>query len=150
MRKLKILAMLAITAALIAACSPAAATAPAAQPAAAAKVAGGTINATLTDMKVTVDHTSISAGPVTFVVKNSGAILHELVVIQTDVAQDKMVMGTEEVGKMDETGNVGETGDVLAGESKAFTVNLPAGHYVLMCNEVGHYEAGMHVAFTVN
>jgi uncharacterized cupredoxin-like copper-binding protein len=149
MRNLKILAMVAIAATLAIGCSAAAA--PATQPAAAAaRVSGGTINATLTDMKIAVDHTTISAGPVTFVVKNAGAVLHELVVIQTDVAQDKMVMGTETVGKMDETGNVGETGDVAAGESKTFTVNLPAGRYVLMCNEVGHYDAGMHMAFTVN
>lgn len=139
MRKLKLLAMLAIAAALVMGCSAAVAPAP-----------GGTVNATLTDMKVAVDRNSISAGPVTFVVKNSGAVKHELVVIQTDVPQDKLAAGTEEAGRMDETGNVGETGDVNAGGSKTFTVTLPAGHYVLMCNEVGHYASGMHMAFTVN
>jgi len=36
------------------------------------------------------------------------------------------------------------------GETKTFTVTLPAGHYVLMCNEIGHYSAGMHMTFTVN
>ena len=150
MRTLKIMVMLAISAALVAGCSPATSSAPAAAVAGAETTPGGTIKATLTDMKVSVDHNSVSAGLVTFVVKNSGAILHELVVIQTDTAQDKMVMGTETVGKVDETGNVGETGDVAAGESKTFTVDLPAGHYVLMCNEVGHYDSGMHIAFTVN
>ena len=82
--------------------------------------------------------------------KNNGAVVHELVVIQTDVAQDKLAVNTEEAGKMDETGNVGETGDVEAGASKTFTVTLPAGHYVLMCNEIGHYGSGMHMTFTVN
>jgi len=66
------------------------------------------------------------------------------------VAQDKIAMNMDEAGKMDETGNVAETGDVDAGQSKTFTVTLPAGHYVLMCNEIGHYEAGMHMTFTVN
>jgi len=37
-----------------------------------------------------------------------------------------------------------------AGASNTFTVTLPAGHYILMCNELGHYAAGMHMAFTVN
>jgi len=140
MRNLKILAMVAIAATLAIGCT-AAKEAPA---------HGGTVNATLTDMKVAVDKTSIPAGEITFVVKNSGAVMHELVVIQTDVSQDKLAMNMDEAGKMDETGNVGETGDVNAGESKTFTVTLPAGHYVLMCNEVGHYASGMHMAFTVN
>jgi uncharacterized cupredoxin-like copper-binding protein len=118
--------------------------------AAAAPTQGGTVNATLTDMKISLDRTSVPAGTITFVVKNTGAIEHELVVLQTDTAQDKIAMDMDEAGKMDETGNVGETGDVDAGGSKTFTVTLPAGHYVLMCNEVGHYAAGMHMTFTVN
>ena len=138
MRKLKILAMFAITAALAMGCT-ATTTAP-----------GGTVNATLTDMKIAVDRSSVPAGPITFVVKNNGAVVHELVVIKTDVSQDKLAANADEVGKMDETGNVGETGDMIVGASKTFTVTLGAGHYVLMCNEIGHYAKGMHMAFTVN
>ena len=141
MLKLKSLAMLTIATALLASCAGAAAPV--------AVVSGGTVNATLTDMKISVDKTSISAGTVKFVVKNSGAAIHELVVIKTDVAQDKFAAG-DEAGKMDETGNVGETGDVIAGGSNTFSVLLPAGHYVLICNEVDHYMSGMHMAFTVN
>ena len=66
------------------------------------------------------------------------------------VSRGGLPLSLDEAGKMDETGNVGETGDVAAGESKTFTVTLPAGHYVLICNEVGHYASGMHMAFTVN
>lgn len=140
MFKLKLATLLAITAALAVGCSSAAA----------APTQGGIVNATVSDMKISVDRTSVPAGAVTFVVKNTGAVVHELVVLQTDVAQDKIPMDMDEAGKMDETGNVGETGDVDAGQSKTFTVTLPAGHYVLMCNEVGHYAAGMHMTFTVN
>jgi uncharacterized cupredoxin-like copper-binding protein len=83
-------------------------------------------------------------------VKNSGTMEHELVVIQTDLAEDKLAPDVEEPGKVDETGNVGETGEIKVGESKTFTITIPAGHYVIMCNEVGHYAAGMHLTFTVN
>jgi uncharacterized cupredoxin-like copper-binding protein len=140
MINLKLAAILAITAALAVGCAGAAA----------APTKGGTVNATLSDMKISLDRTSIPAGTITFVVKNTGAVEHELVVLQTDVAQDKVAMDADEAGKMDETGNVGETGDMNVGETKTFTVILPAGHYVLMCNEVGHYAAGMHLSFTVN
>ena len=146
MIKLKALAMLAIATTLLAGCASTAAAPATVAPAA----AGGTVNATLTDMKISVDKTAVAAGPVTFVVKNSGAVVHELVVLKTDVSQDKIAMGTEVAGKVDETGNVGETGDVVASGSNTFVVTLPAGHYVLICNEVGHYEAGMHMTFMVN
>ena len=99
---------------------------------------------------ISVDRNSVAVGPVTFVVKNSGLLLHELVVLRTDVAHDKLGANTSEPGKVEETGNVGETGDVNAGDSKTFTVTLAAGHYVLLCNEVGHYAGGMHMAFAVN
>ena len=137
MPTLKLLAIIVTSAALLAGCG-------------AATPKATTVNATLTDMKIALDRTSVPAGEITFVVKNSGALEHELVVIKTDVPQDKLAPDEDEAGKMDETGNVGETGDMNAGTSRTFTITLPAGHYVLMCNEVGHYGLGMHMAFTVN
>ena len=139
MRIQRLTLLLGISAALAASCGTAAA---------ATKTT--TVNATLTDMVITVDRASAPAGIITFVVKNNGAVVHELVVIQTDLAPDKLAADADEVGKMDETGNVGETGDVVVGASKTFTITLGPGHYVLMCNEVGHYAAGMHMAFVVN
>jgi uncharacterized cupredoxin-like copper-binding protein len=146
MRTLKVLAMLGLATALLAGCASAAAAPRPGQTA----LDAGTVHATLSDnMKIAVDKTSVPAGLVTFIVKNSGAVVHELVILQTDVAEDKVAADADEAGKMDETGNVGETGDMKAGEGKTFTVTLPAGHYVLMCNEIGHYTSGMHLTFTV-
>ena len=50
---------------------------------------------------------------------------------------------------MSEEGTQGESGDLEAGLTKDFTLNLSAGKYVLMCNQPGHYMAGMHIAFVV-
>ena len=130
---------------------------------------GTTVNSTLTDEMtmtgyggttgmmgnagrglISVDRSSVPSGQVTFVVKNGGLLVHEFVVLQTEVAHDKIRAASSEPGKVDETGSVGETGALNAGESKTLTLTLAAGHYVLMCNEVGHYEGGMHLAFTVN
>jgi uncharacterized cupredoxin-like copper-binding protein len=148
----KTLSIGAIAVVFAAGCASTAVQAPAAAqaPVAAVNTPGGTVNTTLTDMKITVDHAAMSAGAITFVVKNTGAVAHELVLLRTDVAQDKLATDPDEAGKMDETGNIGETGDMAVGESKSFTVTLAAGHYVLMCNEIGHYSAGMHMTFTVN
>ena len=83
-------------------------------------------------MKIALDRATVPAGQVTFVVT------------------DQIAANADEAGKMDETGNIGETGEMDTGTSKTFTVTLSAGHYILMCNEVGHYTSGMHMAFTVN
>ena len=118
-------------------------------PSAAAGATGGNVSATLTDSKITLDRTTVPAGAVTFSVKNVGTITHELVVIKTGVAQDKMPADADEAGKVSEEGSQGESGDIDKGDAKTFTLNLAPGSYVLMCNEIGHYASGMHLAFTV-
>jgi len=110
---------------------------------------GGQVSVTLTDTGVTLAQTSVSSGPVTFKVKNAGSIVHELVVVRTDIAQDKIQPNTDEPSKMSEEGTQGESGDLEAGLTKDFTLNRSAGKYVLMCNQPGHYMAGMHIAFVV-
>lgn len=147
MNSIKILGLSALAVAIATGCATSAVKAPAANVAA---TPGGTVTATLTDMKISLDRATINAGQVTFVVKNAGAVAHELVVLQTKVSADKLAPNADEAGKMDETGNIGETGDMEVGGTKTFTVMLPAGSYVLMCNEVGHYASGMRMAFIVN
>jgi uncharacterized cupredoxin-like copper-binding protein len=110
---------------------------------------GGPVSVTLTDTGVTLVQTSVNAGAITFKVKNTGTIEHELVVVKTDVAADKIQPDPDEPGKMSEAGSLGESGDLTAGELKEFTLNLTPGKYVLMCNQPGHYMVGMHIAFEV-
>jgi len=79
----------------------------------------------------------------------AGSIEHELVVVRTDIAQDKLQPDADEPGKMSEEGAQGESGDLAAGLAKDFTLNLSPGKYVLMYNQPGHYMVGMHIAFVV-
>src|SRR5260370_337603 len=74
---------------------------------------------------------------------------HELVVIKTPAAEAQSPAAPQQAGKVVEDGNIGETGDLAAGEAKPLTLNLEPGAYVLICNQPGHYAAGMHAAFTV-
>jgi len=85
------------------------------------------------------------AGRVTFAVRNAGAIPHEFVVLRTDKAAGDLRKGA----KADETGNVGETGDLAPGQAKTINLSLKPGHYALICNLPGHYAAGQHTDFTV-
>jgi uncharacterized cupredoxin-like copper-binding protein len=120
---------------------------------AACGTAGGTgattVNTTLSDSKIVVDKASVSSGKITFNVKNNGTMTHEVVVLKTDLAQDKIAQDPGEPGKVSEDASLGETGDVNVGETKAFSLDLQPGNYVLICNETGHYLLGMHIAFVV-
>lgn len=110
---------------------------------------GGAVRVTLTDTAIALDHPSISAGQVVFNVKNAGTTVHELVVIKTALAPDQIPADADEPGKVHEEGSKGESGDIEAGKTASFTLNLDPGAYVLICNEVGHYTMGMRIAFEV-
>lgn len=115
-----------------------------------AKSEGGAsaITATLTEFTVQPSPASGSAGEVTFTVKNSGAVPHELAVVKSDADAKKL---PQKDGLADETANkpLARTGNIAAGASEKLTVKLEPGKYVLLCNLAGHYSAGMATSFTV-
>jgi uncharacterized cupredoxin-like copper-binding protein len=115
-------------------------------PAAAAPTAlAHDVPVSLKEFSITPTASQVAAGKVTFNVKNDGTVTHEFVVLKTDKPAGSLLKGD----RADETGNVGETGDLAAGASKSITLTLPAGHYALICNLPGHYKAGQHTDFTV-
>src|SRR6266568_577063 len=93
--------------------------------------------------------TAGGTGATTVNVKNSGTMVHEVVVLKTDVPADKIAPDADEPGKMSEDGSQGESGDLDPTQAKTFTVDLEPGNYVLICNQPAHYLLGMHIAFVV-
>jgi uncharacterized cupredoxin-like copper-binding protein len=136
--------LIAVAAKLDAKSSTAAAPVPVA-PAPATPASPGKVGASLKEFSVNPSATQAPAGRVTFNVKNAGTIPHEFVVLRTDKPAGSLLKGA----RADETGNVGETGDLAPGASKTVSVKLKAGHYALICNLPGHYRAGQHIDFTV-
>jgi uncharacterized cupredoxin-like copper-binding protein len=105
----------------------------------------------LASFSVTPTSTSAKAGSVTFAVTNVATdVAHEFVVIKTDLAADQLPVGGDQ--KVDETAVTvaGELPEMTMGSASTLNVTLEAGHYVLICNVVGHYSAGMRTDFTVN
>ena len=96
-----------------------------------------------------LDKSSVPSGKITFLVSNAGTMTHEVVVLKTDVAADKIAPNPEEPGKMSEDGSQGESGDLDPTQKATFTLDLVPGNYVLICNQPAHYLLGMHIAFTV-
>lgn len=103
------------------------------------------VSARLSDFRISASPSRADAGRVTFTVRNSASIEHELMVIKTSRrANDLPLRG----GRASERGSKGNV-EVGGGERKRLTLSLPAGHYVLICNIGQHYQAGMRRNFTV-
>lgn len=110
------------------------------------------VTAELGEYYIKLDKTSVPAGKVTFAVSNVGKMEHELIIIQTDLAADKLPMGREgDPTRVDEdkVGTSGEVADIASGRTKSETFDLKAGKYLLICNKPGHFPAGQWIAFQV-
>lgn len=108
-----------------------------------------TVSATMSDKDIVLDQASVSAGKVTFKVKNAGTLVHSMVVIKTNLDQAKLPADPKDPGKVEERGSVGKVPQMEKGTSRDVTLDLSSGKYVLVCNEPAHYLLGMHVGFTV-
>ena len=106
--------------------------------------ATGTVAITLKEFSIASSASTIRAGTVTFRVTNLGKTPHEFVVLRTAA----MGMLPVKNGEASEAGHAGEIGNLKPGQSATLRLNLPAGHYVVLCNFAGHYMAGMHISFT--
>jgi uncharacterized cupredoxin-like copper-binding protein len=86
---------------------------------------------------------------VTFKVENDGKIKHEFVVVQTDLGFSQLPVTSSGEANENELKGMGEVEDIGAGKSGDLKLNLPSGHYMLICNLPGHFAGGMHADFTV-
>lgn len=99
----------------------------------------------LTDHSITADRSSVPAGHLVFAIHNAGSIVHELVVVRTDLAGNELAYDGAAL-QATVTDRVAEREAIVAGATKRLSVDLTPGRYVLICNIPGHYAAGMRVA----
>ena len=108
----------------------------------------GTIVTTEKDFAISLEESTVPAGPQTFAITNDGPSTHEFVVFKTDLDQDKLPVDGATVSE-DRLDLVDEVEDIAPGVGATLTVELEPGGYVVICNIEGHYTAGMHAALTV-
>lgn len=139
---------------------------------------GAVVDVTLTDMhgmmgpggmmgmmRIIIDPATVPPGPVSFLVTNSGALNHELVILPLTKGQRSGQRAVGSDGTVDEAGSVGEAsrtcgadmGDentnspgIAPGGTGWTTVNLTPGRYELICNISGHYWSGMYTELDVS
>ncbi len=107
------------------------------------------VTVNMEEWAIKLSQASAPAGDVTFVLRNQGKEEHELVILKTDTPDEKLAFRPADPNRAEEPGAIGEIEDVSSGKFKEATFTLAPGRYVLICNEPGHYKAGMHVAFIV-
>ena len=102
-------------------------------------------------MTLSSDHAK--AGKVEFKVKNSSkTMVHEFLIWKTDLAFDKFPKDPDNPAKVDEDKLAGVkelSSDLDPGKAGKLTMDLTPGRYVVFCNQPGHFDAGMHLVFTV-
>lgn len=124
-------------------------------------VAATTINVLLEDsssdpaignMRMSLDRATVAAGRVTFRAKNqSKNLIHEVMVVRIDPKKPALPYD-EKKGEVIEKKihHLGEISDLKPGASGGITLSLTPGSYVLICNQPGHYKAGMSANLLVN
>lgn len=114
-------------------------------------LADRSVDATLNGMKIQASAASVKAGEVVFQVANrSSALVHEMLVVRLDKPGQVLPYDTKE-DKIDEDKikSMGEVSELEPGKDGMLTVKLAPGVYALLCNQPGHYHAGMVTNLTV-
>lgn len=146
---------LAITAAAAAAVAAAVAV-----PSGGAPAGDGVVGVRLDEFTLEAGRTEVRAGEVRFASRNEGRLEHELLVVRTDLAPDRIPLGLEgpavELAGEVVLGHAHDHGDGHAerrhlepGATRSETVRLTPGRYVLLCSLPGHFEAGQRAALVV-
>jgi Sulfocyanin (SoxE) domain len=114
---------------------------------------GTPVDVLLKDFEVLEDVAVVPAGTVSLRIRNQGPTSHELIVVRTDRAPDKLPLQSDGL-TVDEEGLGVKLLDEVEGldidDRQTMVLNLAAGNYVMYCNLEGHYLGGMYAALTVH
>src|SRR6266404_717791 len=104
------------------------------------------------NMRISLAHATVTAGRVTFHAMNrSKNLIHEVIVVRVDPKKPGLSYDekkTEVIEKKIQ--HLGEISELKPGAAGAMTLSLKPGSYVLICNQPGHYKAGMVANLSVN
>jgi uncharacterized cupredoxin-like copper-binding protein len=113
---------------------------------------GTPLDVRLDDFHVRRDAAVVPAGTVSFRILNQGPTSHELIVIRTDRAPDKLPLQRDGLTVNEEAPGIDLIDEVEGldiDERQTLVLRLAPGQYVFYCNFEGHYLGGMHASLTV-
>ena len=102
-------------------------------------------------MALVISPHQVKAGEVEFKIRNySRALTHEVLVIKPPAKLSSMPYSKKQnrliESKIDK---LADSGNQTPGQAYTMKVDLKPGKYLLICNQPGHYRAGMHTWLTV-
>jgi uncharacterized cupredoxin-like copper-binding protein len=105
----------------------------------------------LSGMAIRADHTKLKAGNVTFSVTNkSRTLVHEMILVQLDRADQALPYDATKNKVIEEKiHDLGEVPELDPGKSGSLKRTLAPETYALVCNQPGHFHAGMMTVLTV-
>ena len=109
-------------------------------------------NVLLKDFEVRQETTVVPAGTVSFLIRNQGPTTHEVIVVRTDLAPDKLPLQSDGLTVDEEERGVKlleEVEGLDIDDRETLILDLAPGRYVLYCNLEGHYLGGMYEALIV-
>jgi len=103
-------------------------------------------------MRISLDHATVTAGRVTFRAMNrSKNLIHEVIVVRVDPKKPGLPYDEKKTEVIEnKIQHLGEISELKPGAAGAITLSLKPGSYVLICNQPGHYKAGMVANLSVN
>jgi uncharacterized cupredoxin-like copper-binding protein len=111
---------------------------------------GSDIQLTLRDFEINLSETTAPAGEVIFSATNEGPSIHEFEIFSVPSGVDPNDLPVEDnVADTEGLELIDEVEDIAPSTTASLSVSLEPGTYALICNLAGHYEQGMHTAFTV-
>ena len=102
-------------------------------------------------MVIKADTTKVKAGRVTFeAVNRSKDLVHEVLVVPAPPDGTELPYDTKTSTIIEKrVHSLGEISELKPGARGKLTLNLKAGTYLLLCNQPGHYKAGMSTKLVV-
>ena len=113
---------------------------------------GTPVNVLLEDFQVERDVAIVPAGTVSLRIRNQGPTSHELIVVRSDLAPEKLPLQSDGLTVNEDARGVKlleEAEGLDIDDRRTMVLDLTPGNYVMYCNLEGHYLGGMHAALTV-
>src|SRR3954447_26403755 len=104
------------------------------------------VKVTESEFKVSPSPKTVSAGKVTFSVKNAGDVEHELVIVKTNTAASKLKVSN---GRASTKGTVKQIKDIGSGTSNTASMPLKKAHRLLPDNCPGQAGGGVDAGLAV-
>ncbi len=114
------------------------------------KLQDSSTDPSIAHMRIVLDHDTVKPGRVALHAENqSKSLVHE-VLIARDPGKAELPFNAKSDRVIESRAHsLGEISDLAPGKTGTLTLNLKAGHYVLFCNQPGHYKDGMMARLTV-